>query len=306
MINNIDFSLDIKHLCENIYSLEDRQINQDLFKNYDDIDSAINFLKDNRLIHYFAIKFKEKYKRNVKIIYSIQEYELYKRNLRMNLEIICSLIKDSPFIVIKTISSYPHTTSDLDILVKEKSLASYIKNRMAHFKYISDLPIDVSDNICWGGVVPIHNDFIWSNVKEINIDGIFIKIPNSYLDTLIRIAHIPFELSVIRLGELLHIYKISKDLDWEILEKEAELMGWLKTFKRMKYILEELHYALFAINFFKDTPLIMKRKIYNFPYYLSFNFLLKAVLEKRAWRKILGARYIIKDRLQLCLRKNFL
>jgi len=305
MENNIDFLFDIKHLCKNIYSPRGRQIDYDLFKNYD-INSVINFLKDNRLLHYFAIKFKEKYNQNIKMIYMIQEYELYKRNLRRNFEIIRSLIKDSHFVVIKTISSYPHITSDLDILVKEKSLVDYLKNSIAHFKYVSDLPIDISDNICWRGVVPIHSDFIWKNVKEVNIDGLFIKIPNEYLDTLIRIAHIPFELSLVRLGELLHIYKISKDIDWKLLEEEVKLMGWLKTFKKMKYLLQELHYALFSVSFFEDVPLITRKKTYNFPYYLSLNFLLRAVLEKKAWKKILGVRYIIKDRLQLCLKKDSL
>lgn len=101
-------------------------------------------------------------------------------------------------------------------------------------------------------------------------------------------AHLPFEQAEIRLGELLHIFKQSKKVHWEILEKEAVLNGWGSTFRRTKALFNSLHERLF-----KKTDYI------HFPYRVSFVSLAQAVIEKKAWNKIWGARYVIKDRLGL-------
>ena len=218
------------------------------------------------------------------------EYKDYQKRLKDSLIIVKKVLGKEPFLVIKTFSSYPRITSDLDVVVKKKSLLKKIKIK-------APLEIDPHYKISWTNSPEISNNFVWNNIKNYNYQGINLLVPNNQLDTLIRIAHIPFETGEIRQEELLHIFRQSKNIDWKILQKEVRKCGWPKTFKRMINLLNKIHCTLY------DQPLMGKKcrqklkKILYFPYQLPLFFLAQTVWEKRAFKKILGARYIIKDRL---------
>ena len=231
------------------------------------------FLKKNRLDHYFALTLDKKNE-------TIKEYDLYKNKISTSLKIVKERLKGKQYLVIKTFSCYPHITSDLDIIIKE-SIATEKYNNL-------HLPIayDISNSISWTNSPEISSNFIWSNILKYNFDNNQFFVPNSDLDVLIRMGHLPFEQAEMRLGELLHIYSQFNKVNWIVLEKEASDNGWKNTFQKTKHLLEMLHTKLFYTSDFV-----------GFPYRLSFTLLTQAVIEKKAWKKIWGARYIIKDRL---------
>lgn len=266
---SLNLNKKLAHLC---YSIYPKRISASLFEND---EGFFHFLAKNRLDHYFAITYKTD-----KTL--IKEYEEYKKKVIASLRILKRNLGKKPFLLIKTFSSYPHTTGDLDFIVKDELTAQKNSNLSFPFAY------DISHKISWTNDEEISRDFIWSNTQEYNFYGINVLVPNSNLDVLIRTAHLPFEQAEMRLGELLHIYKQSRKVNWKLLEQEAELNQWGRTFRRTKKFFYALHDRLF-----KKTDFI------HFPYRLSFFQLAEAVIEKKAWKKIWGSRYIIKDRFGL-------
>ncbi len=256
-------------LCYSIYPLE-------ISAKFARIDDGLySFLGKNRLDHYYAITYKEPES-------LISEYKTYTHNIAASLKIVKKNLDNIPFIVIKTFSCYPHITSDLDIIVKNKKTA--MKFNSLH------LPIayDINDQISWTNSPEISKKFIWNNIDKYSFHGVTFFVPNINLDILIRLGHLPFEQAELRLGEALHIYAQFSKVQWMILEDEAKCNGWIKTFNRTRKLLDRLHNELFKTN-----------SRVNFPYRISYFSLFQAVMEKKAWNKLWGARYVIKDRLQL-------
>jgi len=73
-------------------------------------------------------------------------------------------------------------------------------------------------------------------------------------------------------------------------------MGWPRTFRRTVRILAALHESLFNARLHGADASPLKGSI-HFPYRIPYLVLAGAVLEKRAWNKLWGARYVLKDRL---------
>jgi hypothetical protein len=296
-INNILFDK-LESICKDIYS---RRIDMNKIYLKKSVDSIVDFSIKNRLDFYLFSKYAKTFDNSkIKVISNtiINEYENYKNKLKNSINIIKKYYKTEDFVIVKTFSSFPHKTTDLDVVVKKMENVS--ENV---FKREDCLSIDISDKIDWGGIIPIDNNYFWKNLEVYLYDEIEFFIPNKYLDTLIRIGHIPFELAHIKLGELLHIFKQGLDINWEILKEQAKLMGWYKTFNNMLKILDELHACLFGKYYFYNEYLTSNEKL-HFPYKIPVSLIVNGVIEKRAWKKIWGARYLIKDWIIECIRRK--
>jgi len=286
------------NLCQKIYG--PREISEKSIDAGKNVNQLVEFARKNRLAHYLALEYSKSFAENDiwKDISNklICEYNDYEKNLRNALEATKNILGEERFMIIKTFSSFPHLTNDLDVLVPDFKIAEESHKEVLDKK--SSLPIDINTKVAWGKADAVSNDFVWNNTQEFNFEGIGFLIPSPALDAIIRIAHIPFEVAHIRLGELLHIYKQLSLSDWTILEDEAKLMGWPKTFGRMLSILELLHRKLFKTPFFQKgiMPASCTDNI-GFPFRLPVSILAGGVIEKRAWRKLFGARIIIKNRL---------
>ncbi len=300
---------DLLDLCNGIYSSGDNGINSVNIRK--DIKGIADFAKDNRLDHYLAVKCdrslteSEEWKVTGGSI--VEEYNGYKQKILSGLNKIKQALGNESFMVIKTFSCYPHITSDLDVLVqdtrtKEKSqkiIEELCKNEP------EGIEIDINHEISWSGANAVSKKFTWDNTQEIEFEGLRIPVPNAQLDTIIRIGHMAFELAQIRLGELLHMFRQSETFEWSIIEEESRRMKWPKTFKRLENILDRMHMILFNEAFLNKRP--SQKEAYGiteFPYQLPYSFLALAVIEKRAWNKVYGGRYIIKDRILRWLRNT--
>ena len=307
-------------LCERIYCPEGTSIGQLNAKK--DINKIFNFAQENRLSHYLALEcgnlFGKDEKRNNVCDAVILEYNDYDKRRKDAVLRVKKVLNDKPYMVIKTFSSYPHITSDFDVLVQDSETARKTINSIDNLEHNprdegadkeseSPLEIDINHNISWGGADAISNDFAWNNTQRFTYNGTEFLVPNPPLDTLIRVGHMPFELAQIRLGELLHIYKQASLFDWDVIENESKLMGWPKTFSRISDILHSLHCALFKKPFLKNRPpQDIPLSNIKFPFELPYTLLAQGVIEKGAWDKIYGARFIVKDRVTKWLRINTL
>ncbi|MBM3249789.1 MAG: hypothetical protein FJZ09_02950 [Candidatus Omnitrophica bacterium] len=285
-------------LCEKVYCPEGARLNTSIFK--DSEKGLIDFSRKNRLEHYLALEYPD-----LNLKEPVSEYESYKDKLVNSLRWLKKLLGDEKFLIIKTFSAFPHLTSDLDVLLKDTKFISRARKEAAKLKKEEFLAIDISTEVSWGGAHAVSNDFIWKNTRDFRFEGISLLIPDSVLDTLIRLAHIPFELAEIRLGELLHMYKQISLFDHALLREEAERMGWPRTFERVWRIFEALHRSLYKMPLAAGSKPDKVIAVPDFPFALPYFLLAQAVVEKRAWGKLAGARFIIKDRIIEWRQKNF-
>jgi len=274
------------------------------------VSDAKKFLVDNRLNHLCAINFKNDTVQTFgESTYKdwINQSELYKKNLYHALSLIKDKLKDENWLLIKTISSYPHFTSDIDVLVLDEDLIKVVNDLNSSLKYqrisrgikendIVDVLLDAQNSISWTGTPDISSKFIWSNTRQNFIKDLSFKVPNENLDFLIRLGHIPFELAEFRLGELLHLFSIARKIDFDLLEYEAKLCSWPKSYKRTLNHLNQLHLDIFGISLLKSDQ-VRSGKKRTFPNRVSYFNLALSVVEKRAWQKIVGARYVLRDRI---------
>ncbi|MCR4329311.1 MAG: hypothetical protein NUV65_02075 [Candidatus Roizmanbacteria bacterium] len=264
---------EINEACNKIYN---KNIVASLLRNNPKKTYIERFVEENRLECLLPTLTNPLYK---------NECSKYMKNLMNVLEVFKKMVGKKKFIIIKTLSSYPHITSDIDIVMEEREDVLEISKKISFLK----LPIEVDINsvISWTPSQEISKRFIWNNIQYHYLDGEKYLVPNPNLDTLIRIGHVPFELAEIRLGELLHIFSQMSKIDMSALKVEAKKMGWINTFNNMVFIINSLYKSLYS-----ETG-----RYISFPYKLSYLTLFKAMVEKKAWYKIWGARYIIRDRL---------
>lgn len=283
-------------LCSMIYPKKIINGKIRIGKNFNDI---VNFTKKNRLDYFFSQKFKNTYTIDITkyyILNNIQnEFKKYMNIIDNTINKIAQKSGKSPVLIIKTFSSFPHKTSDIDMIINDKSIAIKI---MSVINKNIKFPIDIKDTISWTTSDEIRRKFIWENIIPYKADkykNIFK--PNVDLDILIRLGHITFEEGKIRLGELLHIFKYVKDVDWKKLHKEVKKCGWNKSFNYMLKIINNLHNKMYGEKLFSKYNIYNNdNEILEFPYKIPYKILIHALIEKKAWKKIYGARYIMKDR----------
>lgn len=233
----------------------------------------------------------------------------YTQTLCEALSALHQVADGEPWLLIKTVSGYPHYTSDIDVLVQDKITEERFNKQLVFSRWNREasgslkagfLPIDIDmqSRISWTDSEEMSADFVWKNSVHSDLEGIPFKQPNKLCDTLIRIGHIMFELAEVRLGELLHIYQQSVDLDWSMLEAEATANAWPKTYRYIARLLCAMHVKLFdrPLCNLVDPGLKLTEQI-HFPYRIPYHILASAVVEKRAWKKLWGARYLLKDRI---------
>lgn len=260
------------------------------------------YLERNRLAHFFAKNYRGDKRDSREFLRKIAEWKIelidWEDKIESNLRDIYKLVKADEVLVIKTFSSYPHVTGDLDIVVTEKINIEDIRYKLSvsHSVLMTDIAHDVS----WTNTPEISSQFIWKNTEKKIFRGLNIQVPNPKLDVLIRMGHMPFEMGEVRLGELLHIFERGRKVDWKAIEQEAMTCGWGKTFREMKQVIAQLHRNLFNEEYFEENVSQDMTPAY-FPYKLPYMMLARAILEKRAWGKLWGARYIVAERFGLTL-----
>jgi|SRR3989344_5303605 len=294
MNNQIDLHKQILQLCQKIYP---SHITEDKLCLPSSTAKILLFAEKNRLIHFLALEQKAT-GQNQLLQKSAQEYRQYQKDLYLSLDLLSKNLKGKQYLVIKTFSSYPHTTSDLDVLVKNASDYRQLSTDIQQKHIVFPVKTDINLKISWTTGREISDNFVWSNTDTKKFNSLEITVPNPDLDVLIRLAHIPFELAEIRLGELLYIFRQARTVNWLKLKKEAEDNSWKNTYQRMIEIFNNLHHTLYHQPLLNNQETKDLGQLY-FPVTIPYWILIGAIIEKRAWNKIWGGRYILKDRLGL-------
>ena len=247
--------------------------------------------------------------------YKINQWRLesasYTLTVKSALKLLSGFLGTESWALIKTISSYPHYTSDIDVLFFKNHVAEGLDLKLSESHLdldqvgrpfgvnFLDIEIDPQYKVSWTNSDDVSLDFILKNLVQSNLDGIKYFQPNAICDVLIRIGHMPFEQATIRLGELLHIYASLKGVNVNEMRAEALRCGWLRTFDSTFSLLNQIHCDLYGFKIPAYEKYLSKSNAsWNFPYPLPYLLMAQGVFEKRAFKKIWGARYILRDRLR--------
>lgn len=269
------------------------------------LSSQLRFIEKNRLDILVANQIKSSsVSEEVKLWANnrLSAYRTFRRLLISELNTIASPALMAPILLIKTVSGFPHITSDIDIVVQSPHDFSLLQKKVANHTF--PLEIDLHHHISWTKKPTISDSFVWSHTKRIRVEKKVVLVPDHALDVLIRIAHTPFEMGEIRLSDLLSIFAQFQAVDVGELENEARRAGWGGVFTRTVRLINSLHVYLYGVRLTdKYHPTKIPKGI-SFPHQVHWLLLLYAVVESRSWNKFIGARYVIRDRISLWKQKN--
>lgn len=296
------------YACKDIYKSPEMEP-----KKYN-IKKVIKIAHDNGLL-YQLIKSNssicEDMDQNLKLAVNrlLNRHQEYFCRLKKSISEINEILGPDNYLIIKTIYNYPHITKDVDIVVKDlsRSLDRFLHNGHQHtfreppykqtVRKDGLLHITLHECVAWGKVVPISVDFLWKDPNKIEFEGLDVQLPSVEVELLTLIAHIPFELLYFKLGDLLYIFKLSKQADWKKIINQAKTNKWVNSLKNVVSIINGLHRSLYnePSPIEKDIPSYIVRKP-EFPFRCPFTVILGAHVEKKAWEKIFSIKKYIKQR----------
>ncbi len=192
-------------------------------------------------------------------------------------------------------TSFIRIPSDIDVLAK--NFQDSIKKFISHGYYTAGyLPKEGSIHLLRDDIYKIHlhnkiswawedffdNDFIYQNPRNEVFNGQEVTIPNITADVLIHLAHMNFEPLHIGLGELLYLFTIIPQMNFNKALEQADMYSWKRTFLRTLNLINNIHYFLYGKVLIKVIP-FKKRELENieFPYCFSRTHLILSALEKR-------------------------
>lgn len=174
------------------------------------------------------------------------------------LRFLNSFLVEGSFLVLKTYKAYPYVTWDVDILVQDmEAIASLMEGDGFEIRRSGEagkaschreefLAIGLHGRISWHSLMIMDDGLQWQNPRLMKFgDDIEVFIPNYEADLLTFIGHTNFENYHLILGDLLYIYRLAEDTNWDIVQEQVAKYGWRKSFERTIAIINELHRALY-------------------------------------------------------------
>lgn len=172
------------------------------------------------------------------------------------LEFLNASLGQDSYIMLKTYKTYPYVTWDIDVLVRDVEAAA---NMMAGkgFEICRGEPakpschregllvIGLHSRASWHSGQLIDDELPWQNPRLVRYDGIEVFIPNYEADFLSFIAHTNFENYHLILGDLLYIYRLAGEVNWDTVQEQVTKYGWRDSFIKTIAIANGLHRALY-------------------------------------------------------------
>jgi hypothetical protein len=244
----------------------------------------------------------------------IRAHEIKCTQMQRALETLNRVLDD--YLVIKTYYDFPKIGSDIDILTYNfnKAIKTFLKNKFDLIEYrsqkvlfnIQGFKIHLHRNVTWADEksIFIDNELLWTNPQTVILGQVEVKIPNANADFLIHLAHINFECFYITLPNIIHLYKLANNVNWDLLLRQARKHRWERTFRRSVKLLDTFHHTFYNEKCpFHEWNIehcgIKDLKKVSLPLPVPRKNLVFAIMEKRLGRWVLTNRTLTPIRIFL-------
>lgn len=228
------------------------------------------------------------------------------------LEKIKETIKDikrniKNFIIFKTYkgANFTRIGNDIDVLIKYEDLYSSRDRLLSNgYHLFIDFPkferavlldkkdrkkIHLQSRLYWCCKEYFDQDFLWRNPRTVKYNEEEIPINNVNADFLIHIAHTNYEHPYFKISELLYLFSLVPELDFDLLLEQTKKYGWHKTFLRTFNLMNNIHYVLYGQLLSKEVPFEkINIKEIKFPFEFSRIHMVNACIEKGITFYLLG------------------
>jgi len=177
--------------------------------------------------------------------------------MRPTLEVVNAVLGNEPYLLSKTWRVFPYVTHDVDLLVKDlgrvKELfekSGYEVPSTAHpsslwIREKGLLEIEIFLRQIVGPLVFMDDSFLWEKKREMVMEGVKTHIPSVEADILTFLADMGFRLYELLVGDMLHLYKVAPQANWELMAEQAQKHRWLEQFHNGIAVLNSFHRKLY-------------------------------------------------------------
>jgi hypothetical protein len=197
----------------------------------------------------------------LKIPQSLIEREKPMRSKRAilgrSIEVADKVLGREPHLLLKTYRGYPFVSHDIDMLVQDLGRARKLFQENGFkplmwwdkrsFEVIEKefLEIEIYDKISPGPMNFIDETIAWTGTREIVVEGVKVSLPSVEADLMTFMADMSFRTYEITLGDLVYLFKISPEADWNLMAKQAKKHNWLAEFNYTVMLLNSFHRKLY-------------------------------------------------------------
>ena len=220
------------------------------------------------------------------------EEERYSK-LRPTLEVVKAVLGDEPYLLSKTWRVFPYVTHDTDLIVKDLGRVrelfekkGYKAPSSAHPQSIwvrekGLLEIEPYLRPFAGPMVFMDDSFLWERSREMVMEGVKIRIPSVEVDILTFLADMGFRLYELMIGDMLHLYRVAPEANWELMAMQPQKHHWLEQFHNGLAVLNSFHRQLYQkpSPIEKHFPVVAQVKL-TLPYLTPFPQVASALMRK--------------------------
>jgi hypothetical protein len=268
------------------------------------LPKVLELASKNGVLYYTVDKLLEKYggkfdKHTYTWLFRIKnEEKIGLERLGKTAELINSCLNE--YLIFKTHKGYPHVTHDVDVIVKDlpKSVETLVrvgKASLIEWHSIDDtavlkrkdcLRIHLYEKVSWCMQKFFDDELAWKDAREVVLAGTKIKvmIPSVECEFLSQIAHANFEPLCIPLSDLMYLFTLIPEINWDIVIEQAKKYSWYGTLCRTLSIINYVHEDVYSKPCipWEELRLVRKMKSIKLPLQFTLNHIIASLAEKGA------------------------
>lgn len=162
------------------------------------------------------------------------------------------------YLLIKTYRAYPRIPNDIDVLSPDLHFSiKKLKNEGLKLMEYTDqdavlllgkTKVHLHKVISWAkpGTLFFDPEITSTGSRTVKMGQVEAQIPSFNAELLIYLAHICYEPLHATLSDLLYIYKIAFNVNWDIVSEQAIKHNWGRTLRNIIVVLDNLYHSIYA------------------------------------------------------------
>lgn len=220
------------------------------------------------------------------------EEERYSK-LRPTLDVVNAVLGDEPYLLSKTWRVFTYVTHDTDLIVRDLGRVRELFEKSGY-----KAPSSMHPQSIWvrekglleiepylrpfaGPMIFMDDRFLWERSREVIMEGVKTRIPSVEVDILTFLADMGFRLYELLVGDMLHLYRVAPEANWELMAEQARKHQWLEQFHNEVAVLNSFHRQLYQepSPIEKHFPAVAQVKL-NLPYVTPLPQVTRALMRK--------------------------